>query len=176
MACSLTSGLTNVNCIDNTGGIQYIALGEWNGTNTTFTLGVDNIIATMSFTGGTVSFYKHEVENETASLNSTPQSNPENGTLYYEQTCEFTIKGLDAAKLTRIAAIASNRWRLLVLTQSGKWLIFGKQNGGRVSAGTIGVGKAFGDLNGAVLTFTAKEPSFPFYEVNASVATALITT
>jgi hypothetical protein len=49
----------------------------------------------------------------------------------------------------------------------------GKQNPVRVSASTPQLGKAFGDLNGAVLTFLGKEPE-PAFNVNATAAATVI--
>jgi hypothetical protein len=45
----------------------------------------------------------------------------------------------------------------------------GFQNPVRVSAATPGLGKAYCDLNGAVITFLGKEPE-PAYEVASSAA------
>jgi hypothetical protein len=50
----------------------------------------------------------------------------------------------------------------------------GYQNPVRVTASTPNVGKAYGDLNGAVVTFMTKEAT-PAYEVSASAALKVIT-
>jgi hypothetical protein len=49
----------------------------------------------------------------------------------------------------------------------------GKQNPVRVSASTPGVGKAYGDLNGAVITFLGKEPE-PAHIVTSGAALSVI--
>ena len=49
----------------------------------------------------------------------------------------------------------------------------GYQNPVRVSASTPNLGKAYGDLNGAVITFMTKEPT-PAYEVSSTAALSVI--
>jgi hypothetical protein len=49
----------------------------------------------------------------------------------------------------------------------------GYQNPVRVSASTPGTGKAYGDLNGSVVTFMTKEP-VPAYLVETAAALSVI--
>jgi len=54
--------------------------------------------------------------------------------------------------------LAQGNLSLIVLDQSGVYHLVGMQNGVRVSAIDGGVGKAYGDMNGYTVSFTAKEP------------------
>ena len=170
MACVLTNGYT-LGCRDNVGGIQEVYIGEYNGDSMTFALGTDNIIGT--FSGATVSFYTFEQEIETGSYTENGVFSTENGTAFYEQTLTITLHKLDAALRNKILLLAQGKWRIIVKDQRGVYHILGKQNPVRVSASTPGVGKAYGDLNGVVLTFLGKEPE-PAHIVASAAALSVI--
>jgi hypothetical protein len=170
MACVLNNGYT-LGCRDNIGGIQEIYIGTWNGDDLTYQFGTNNIIGTFSGTWST--FYTFEQEIETGSFNQAGQFSTENGTSFYEQTCEITLHKLEAALRNQILILGQGKWRILVKDQRGKYWLMGAQNPVRVSASTPGLGKAYGDLNGAILTFLGKEPE-PAYEVEATAAAQLI--
>lgn len=170
MACVLTNGYT-LGCRDNVGGIQEVYIGEYNGDSMTYVLGTDNIIGT--FSGATVSFYTFEQEIETGSYTENGVFSTENGTAFYEQTLTITLHKLDAALRNQILLLGSGKWRIIVKDQRGVYHLMGKQNPVRVSASTPGVGKAYGDLNGVVLTFLGKEPE-PAHIVASAAALSVI--
>lgn len=156
MACVLTDGYL-LGCRDNIGGVQEVYIGEWNGTAMGYTLGTtfSNIEA---FTGATVSFFKFEQEIETASYTENGEFSTENGTAFYTQTLEITLHRLDNELRNKLIILGQGKWRIIVKDQRGVYHLIGKQNPVRVSSSTPGVGKAYGDLNGAVITFEGKEP------------------
>lgn len=170
MACILTSGYT-LGCRDNIGGIQEVYIGEYNSDSMTYVLGTDSIIGT--FSGATVSFYTFEQELETASYTENGVFSTENGTAFYEQTLTITLHKLDAALRNKILLLGQGKWRIMVKDQVGNYHLLGKQNPIRVSAATPGVGKAYGDLNGVVITFLGKEPE-PAHLVSSIAALKLI--
>lgn len=170
MACLLTSGYT-LGCRDNIGGIQEIYIGEYNGDSLTYVLGQDSIIGT--FSGATVSFYTFEQEIETGSYTENGVFSTENGTAFYEHTLTITLHKLDAALRNKILLLGQGKWRIIVKSQTGSYYLMGYQNPVRVTAATPGLGKAYGDLNGAVITFMGKEPA-PAYLVSSTAATSVI--
>lgn len=170
MSCVLTSGYT-LGCRDNVGGIQQVYIGEWNGSALQYTLDPNQVIGTFS---GTYSgFYTFEQEIEVGSYTENGVYSVENGTAFYEQTLEITLHKLEAAIRNQILVLGQGKWRILILDQRGRYWLMGYQNPVRVSAATPGLGKAYGDLNGAVITFMGKEPE-PAHEVSASAAAQLI--
>lgn len=171
MACLLSSGYT-LGCRDNIGGIQEVYIGEYNADSMIFTLGVDSIIGT--FSGATVSFYTFEQEIETGSYTENGVFSTENGTGFYEQTLTITLHKLEAALRNKILILGQGKWRIIIKDQRGKYWLMGYQNPVRVSASTPGLGKAYGDLNGAVITFMGKEPAIA-YEVASVAALSVIT-
>jgi len=172
MACVLTSGYT-LGCRDNIGGIQEIYIGEYNGDSMGFSLTASN--STVSaFTGATVSFYTFEQELETGSFTENGVFSTENGTSFYELTCMITLHKLNSTLRNQILVLGQGKWRVIIKDQRGTYHLMGYQNPVRISASTPGVGKAYGDLNGVVLTFLGKEPE-PAYLVSSAAALTVIT-
>lgn len=171
MSCVLSGGYT-LGCRDNIGGVQAVYIGEWNST-TSYVLDSNNVIGTFSFVGGTVSFYTFEQEIETASFNQPGQFSNENGTVFYEQSLELSLHKLDATLRNRLMVLGQGKWRVIIKDQRGVYHLMGKQNPVRVSAMTPGVGKAYGDLNGAVITFMVKEPELA-HIVSSTAALSVI--
>lgn len=175
MACSslITSGYT-LNCRNSTGGLSYICIGSYNGTDTLYTIDpTTKVIGTVSFVGATISFYKFEQELETASFVQSGQFSTENGTSFYEQTLEITLTNMTPALRNTITLLGQGVWRIIVADQNGNFFLMGKNNPVRVSASNPQSGKAFGDLSGATITFIGKEPE-PAHFLSASAAAALI--
>jgi len=170
MACLLTTGYT-LGCRDNIGGIQAVYIGEYK-EGLTYTLGVDQVIGT--FSGATGSFYAFEQEIETGSYTENGVFSTENGTGFYEQTLSITLHKLEASLRNKLMILGQGKWRIIIHDQRGKYWLMGYQNPVRVSASTPGLGKAYGDLNGAVVTFMGKEPEIA-YEVSSTAALRVIT-
>ena len=169
MACNLTSGYS-LGCRDSLGGVQRVYIGTWDADTTYGLTGSCNIIDSFS---PTASFYTFEQELETASFIQNGQYSTENGTSFYEQTLEITLQKLDACNRDQIKVLGQGVWRILILDQRGQYWLMGKQNPVRVTAATPQLGKAFGDLNGAVLTFMTKEPE-PAFNVTTAAALTMI--
>lgn len=170
MACILTNGHT-LGCRDNIGGIQEVYIGEYNGDLLTYTFGTSSIIDTIS--GATVSFYTFQQDIQVGSYTENGQYSVENGTSFYEQTLAITLPKLEATLREQLVILGQGKWRIIVKDQNGRYWLMGKQNPVRVSAMTPGLGKAYGDLNGAVVTFMGMEPEIA-YEVNATAALSVI--
>lgn len=175
MSCVLTYGY-NVPCRA-VGGIQAVWIGTFNSglvyTYDNSAPGVTSSYGTITgFTGSTSSFSKFEQNLETASLAQTGQFSVENGSAFYEQTCEITLYQLTQAITEQINILGKGRWRIIVLDQNGNYWLMGKQNPVNVSAATPGLGKAYGDLNGAVITFMGKEPE-PITQVSSAALASL---
>jgi hypothetical protein len=88
-------------------------------------------------------------------------------------TLEITLQKLDAIIRNQVLILGQGKWRVLILDQRGTYWLMGYQNPVRVSAATPGLGRQYGDLNGAIITFLAKEPE-PAYVVDPAAAAQLI--
>jgi hypothetical protein len=170
MSCVLTNGYT-LGCRDNIGGVQEVYIGEYNADALTYSFTASNVID--AFGGATVSFYTFEQEIETGSYTENGVFSTENGTAFYEETLTITLHRLDATLRNQILLLGQGKWRIIIKDQRGVYHLMGKQNPVRVSASTPGVGKAYGDLNGAVITFLGKEPE-PAHIVTTAAALSVI--
>jgi hypothetical protein len=175
MICPITYGYT-VPC-KSTGGIQSVYIGQYN-SGLTYTTDSSSPGATSSFNtitgfgGATSSFYKFEAQLETASLVEAGAFSNENGTAFYTQTAMIVLQGLNQPLVEQINILGKGRWRIIFLDQNGLYWLMGKQNPVNVSASTPGLGKAYGDLNGAIITFEGKEPA-PITQVSSAALIAL---
>jgi len=172
MACLITSGY-GLQCRDNIGGVQNVYIGTFNGASMTMTGATAGTSLITAFGGATVSFYTFNQPLETASFEQAGNYSTENGTSFYTQTVNITLQKLNATSATLINALGQGTWRVIILDQNGLYWLVGAQNGARVSAATPNTGKALGDLNGAVLTFEAKEP-LTAYQVTTAAAAGVI--
>lgn len=170
MICPITYGYS-VPC-KSSGGIQAIYIGQYN-SGLTYSLdasapGITSSYNTITgFGGATSSFYKFEAQLETASLVEAGGFSNENGTAFYTQTAEITVHGLNQALIEQISILGKGRWRIIILDQNGLYWLMGKQNPVNVTGSTPGLGKAYGDLNGAIITFEGKEPE-PIRQVSST--------
>lgn len=174
MSCLITSGIS-LGCRDANGGIQEVYIGAYNGSAMTYTLGTSsNENQITAFAGTTVSFYTIEQPQETASFTSPGEYSTENMSSFYTHTLDLTIYQLSASTNLTINTLGRGAWRIIVKDKQGNYFLLGYQNGMRVSSATPGLGKAMGDLNGATLTFTSKEPIMP-YQITTAAALSVIT-
>ena len=169
MACILNTGYT-IGCRDNTGGVQTLAIGPWE-LGTTYSYSIDGEILTTSY--ATASFYEFEQYTEQASATGEVTANNEFGTIFNTQTLTFIMEKMDAPTRAKFLILTQGRFRVLILTQNGEWLLMGRLNGARLSAGTNGPGKAFGDMAGFTGTLTAVEPE-PVHIIDETEALRLI--
>lgn len=169
MSCLLTSGYS-IGC-KTQAGVQKVFIGSWNDSSLTYTFGTNSIIT--AFGGATTSFYTFQQPIETSSFTAPAEVNTENNAIQYNQTLSINVQGMNAALLNQIKTLGQGVWRILILDKNGSYFLMGKNGPVQVSAIESGLGKVGTDLNGAVITFTAKETQ-PLYEVEAAAALTLI--
>lgn len=169
MSCLLTNGYS-IGC-KTQAGVQKVFIGSWNDTALTYTFGTNSIID--AFGGATSSFYTFQQPIETASFTAPAEVNTENNAIQYNQTLAINLQGLNAALLNQIKILGQGVWRILILDKNGKYFLMGLNGPVQVSAIESGLGKVGTDLQGAIVTFTAKETQ-PLYEVQAAAAATLI--
>ena len=150
MACDLTLGRKEP-CKDVVGGIKNVYFTDF-GDFGTVTL-TDDEITDMS---GTFTAFKYEVKGN-SSLEQTVNSSRENGTTFYEQTLNLTLKKLSKADNKELKLMAYGRPHVAVEDYNGNVMVVGLEHGADVSGGTIVTGAAMGDLSGYTLTLTGME-------------------
>lgn len=169
MSCILTTGYS-IGC-KTQAGVQKVFIGTWNDTSLTYTFGTNSVID--AFGGATVSFYTFQQPIETSSYTAPAEVNTENNAIQYNQTLTINVQGLNAALLNQIKTLGQGVWRILILDKMGNYFLMGKSGPVQVSAIESGLGKVGTDLNGAIITFTAKEDQ-PLYQVQTAAALSVI--
>ncbi len=172
MSCILTAGWP-LTC-RSIGGIQAVYIGAYQAPGQSMTMGLTASGEITSFSGATVSFYTFAQDLETGSLVSAPQVSTENGTYFEEITVEFSIFNFSQEMQNILNTLGQSRWRVMVLTQDGSYYLIGYTNPVNISGGNYGFGKAYGDMNGAMITMTSKE-QYGLRKVSSSAALSLIT-
>ena len=80
-----------------------------------------------------------------------------NGTTFFEQTLNLTLKKLSKEGHKEIKLLAYGRPHVAVEDYNGNVFIMGLEHGADVSGGTIVTGAAMGDLSGYTLTLSGME-------------------
>ncbi len=153
MACDLTLGRKEP-CKDVVGGIKNLYFVDF-GDLGTVTLTNDEI-TNMTGTSGALTARKYELKGN-SSLEQTVNSSRENGTTFYEQTLNVTLKKLSKADNKELKLMAYGRPHIAVEDYNGNFMMVGLVNGADVSGGTVVTGAAMGDLSGYTLTLTGME-------------------
>lgn len=173
MACNLTRSRAEA-CKDTVAGIKKIYFADF-GTLGTITSVEDEITDMTGTTVGAVdnslTLFTYEVKGNN-SFETTVNASRENGTVFYEQVLNITLKKLTKEDHKELKLLAAGRPHVFIVDQNDNVFLMGKENGADVTAGTVSTGNGLGDFNGYNLTFTAQEVSPPnFVEVDATSAT-----
>jgi hypothetical protein len=105
---------------------------------------------------GTFTAWEYNVKGN-SSMEQTVNSSRENGTTFYEQTLNLTLKKLSKEDNKELKLLAYGRPHVAVEDYNGNVMVMGLENGCDVSGGTVVTGAAMGDLSGYTLTFSAQE-------------------
>jgi len=150
MPCDLTKGRKEP-CIDVVGGLRVNYFVDY-GDLVTVTQ-TDDEITDLS---GTFTAYKYELKGN-SSFEQTVTSSRENGTTFFEQTLNLTLKKLSKEDHKEIKLLAYGRPHVAVEDYNGNVFLMGLEHGADVSGGTIVTGAAMGDLSGYTLTLSGME-------------------
>lgn len=168
MPCVLTSGYT-LDCADSVGGIKKIYITEL--ANKSSVTAASGIITAFTLSAGK-KFFTYELQKETSNLVENITRNSANGTTFYEQVLQFTIRKMAASLRNEIKLLAQNQVMIIVLDRNGKYWLLGEQNGCEMTNSTAATGTAMGDFNGYTLNFQGMEEA-PCQEVSSNLIAGL---
>jgi len=154
MPCDISLGRIEP-CKTSTGGLKAVYFVN-DGKATGFTYDATNTDAIASVTG-TPTAYKYDLKGN-SSFEQTINSSRENGTTFFEQTLNLTLKKLTVVDHKQIKLLSYGRPQVIVEDNNGNLFYCGLTHGMEVSGGTIVTGAALGDLSGYTLTLTGQEP------------------
>lgn len=152
MACDLTRGRKEA-CLDAVGGIKAVYFTDYGDLGTITK--TDEEITDLS---GTFTAFKYELKGNN-SFEQTVNSSRENGTTFFEQTLNITLKKLSKEDHKELKLLAYGRPHIAVVDYNDNVFLMGEEQGCDVSSATISTGTALGDLNGYSITFVAQEVS-----------------
>lgn len=170
MACTIIEG-RQIDCRDSIGGVAELYAAEYTNISQAAIIASSGTITTFTMNPGK-KFYTFQVEKGNAQVDEKVTSSQENGTLYYEQTLTFNMKKLSAAMRNDVHILAQNRTIWIAKDNNGLFRVLGQTGGMDIGDSTLSTGKAFGDLNGATLTFVGMEKEPASYISQALVTTA----
>ena len=151
MACELTKGRIEP-CKDVVGGIKEVYFIDYGDIAISYDLTDTDVIDDL----GAVTAYKYELKGN-SSFEQTITSSRENGTTFFEQTLNLTLKKLSKEDHKELKLMSYGRPHIVVADYNGNAFLMGAEHGAEVTGGTISTGAAMGDLSGYTLTLSASE-------------------
>ena len=175
MSCLLTSGISK-GCRDNSGGLKRVLLT--NKENITSVLpaigGTSDQGIITGITGATSQVFYEFVPNKMSSnWVENIQSNPQNGTIGYEQVVTLMFAKNEASKRNQIKLMGQAEMVAIVEDYNNKYFYLGEVNGLEVNGGNSSSGTALTDMNGWTVTLQGMEHE-PAREVTSSIVADLI--
>lgn len=154
MACDISLGRLDP-CKTSTGGLKAVYfVNDADCTGVTYDLVDTDVILTVT---GTPTAYKYDLKG-TSSFEQTITSSRENGTTFFEQTLNLTLKQLSPKSHKQIKLLSYGKPQVVVEDNNGNFFYCGLKHGMDVNGGTIMTGAAMGDFSGYTLTLVAQEP------------------
>lgn len=154
MACDLTRGRKEP-CKDVVGGLKNVYFVDF-GDLGTVTKTDDEITNLTGDSSNNLTAFKYELKGN-SSFEQTVNASRENGTVFYEQTLNITLKKLTKEDNKELKLLAYGRPHVAVEDYNGNVFMMGLEHGADVSGGTIVSGAGMADLSGYTLTLTAQE-------------------
>lgn len=151
MACDLTKGRKEP-CKDVVGGIKAVYFLDYGD----ITIAYDSTDTDVVDDLGTVTAYKYEIKGN-SSFEQAITSSRENGTTFFDQTLNLTLKKLSKEDNKELKLLSYGRPHVVVHDYNGNAFLMGAEHGAEVTGGTIVTGAAMGDLSGYTLTLNAQE-------------------
>lgn len=151
MACGLNKGRIEP-CKDVVGGIKAVYFIDYGD----ITINYDGTDVDVIDSFGDCEAFKYELKGN-SSFEQTINASRENGTTFFEQNLNLTLKKLSVADHKELKFLAYGRPHIVVHDYNGNAFLMGAEHGADCNGGTIVTGAAMGDLSGYTLTFSASE-------------------
>lgn len=151
MACDLTRGRKEP-CKDVVGGIKAVYFLDYGDITIAYDTTDTDVIDDL----GAVTAYKYELKGN-SSFEQAITSSRENGTTFFDQTLNVTLKKLTKEDNKELKLLSYGRPHIVVHDYNGNAFLMGAEHGAEVTGGTIVTGAAMADLSGYTLTLNAQE-------------------
>lgn len=166
MACTLSGGISAIDCFDGVGGVETVYIAEKaNVSSITATAAQVTAIAMVS---GKY-FYEFKTDQEVANGQSVGTKNVQNGTTSYVQTFVASWRKQGITKQNLLRLLEQNPALVLIYKDNnGNYIMYGSEVGGHITTSTAMSGTAIADKNGYDWTFTANAKTQQYF-VDSSV-------
>jgi hypothetical protein len=167
MSCDISLGRLEP-CKTSNGGLKAVYFVNWgDATGVTYDATDTDAITAVA---GTPTAYKYDLKGN-SSFEQTITSSRENGTTFFEQTLNLTLKKLSIKDHKQIKLLSYGRPQVIVEDNNGNFFWCGLEHGMDVTGGTIVTGAAMGDLSGYTLVLSGQE-NVPANFIITSLTTA----
>jgi len=175
MSCLINSGLSK-DCKYSFGGLDKIYLAnrsEIDATVGDFGYEYDGtgIVTGITMVSPAV-FYEYQFEKNTGSYTQEYQFS--NGNKYFMQTVNFTVSGLDQARIDFMEKLGLSNVVAICLDKRGKAFVLGKQGGLEAATMTANSGAAEGDGLGITVSLSGASTEIGPEVLNSIIAGLLV--
>ena len=170
MACDITAGRNDSNCLDSLGGIKAIYVANF----------AKGMFADATFTGEEITamgsaydVYKYELRG-TNNIDEANTKDINAGTSIFEGSGTITLKKQDATTQAQMVLLSKGRPQIIAEGYDGSLRIFGIKNGVDVTVNTAS-GADMNEFNGYTLTLASKEDNLAYFVTSSLVAAGAAT-
>ena len=171
MACDITAGRNDSNCLDSLGGIKAIYIlnfdkGLYDDASSGWGGSAQQEITTLN---DTYDVFKYELRG-TNNIDEANTKDINAGTSIFEGSGTITLKKQDATTQAQMVLLSKGRPQIIAEGYDGLFRIFGIKNGVDVTVNTAS-GADMNEFNGYTLTLASKEDSLALFVAASLVAT-----
>ena len=164
MACDITAGRNDANCLDSLGGIKAIYVANFaKGMFADATLTGEEITAM----GSTYDVFKYELRG-TNNIDEANTKDINAGTSIFEASGTITLKKQDATTQAQMVLLSKGSPQIIAEGYDGSLRIFGIKNGVDVTVNTAS-GADMNEFNGYTLTLASKEDNLAYFVASSLV-------
>ncbi len=170
MACDITAGRNDSNCLDGLGGIKAIYVANF----------AKGMFADSTFTGEEITamgsaydVFKYELRG-TNNIDEANTKDINAGTSIFEGSGTITLKKQDATTQAQMVLLSKGRPQIIAEGYDGSLRIFGIKNGVDVTVNTAS-GADMNEFNGYTLTLASKEDNLAYFVTSSLVAAGAAT-
>jgi len=164
MACDITAGRNDSNCLDSLGGIKAIYVANF----------AKGMFADATFTGEEITamgadydVFKYELRG-TNNIDEANTKDINAGTSIFEASGTITLKKQDATTQAQMVLLSKGRPQIIAEGYDGSFRIYGIKNGVDVTVNTAS-GADMNEFNGYTLTLASKEDNLAYFVTSSLV-------
>ena len=170
MACDITAGRDDSNCLDSLGGIKAIyilnfAKGLYDDASSGWTTAFNQEITALN---NTYDVFKYELRG-TNNIDEANTKDINAGTSIFEGSGTITLKKQDATTQGQMGLLSKGRPQIIAEGYDGLFRIFGIKNGVDVTVNTAS-GADMNEFNGYTLTLASKEDNLAYFVASSLIS------